>query len=519
MDAQSEGGGSPSPRCSQSSVQSSASATTLGTPSTSPATTGCQQTQLNEDFNQLAAYLAKEKAPKGLHNALQRIRDACERVAKQSTTDAIHSLQEAVQKLTVQIEAKPTGLHATGPLGTSYAAAAQRGATVELQSRTQSRIEPTKPVPVRHKREIIVTRGKETLEKAQRTGKEVIEQLNSVGIGGQIVAARRLPSGDMVLTTDDEQTRTKWLVDHKWLAVFGVGARVKRREFVVLAHGIRVAQVQESAQAVKDIYRQNPKLQGSVEVLRVAWAKKLLRAGRKTGPLHISVAEPEQANTLIQSGLVWDYQLHDCEPFTGECQVTQCFNCYQYGHVARMCRDTPRCGFCAALGHATNDCLSKEDRTKHRCVPCGTTTAKHSSWDQSCPIRTKQVESAKLAYSTRPSLFQEHLARQAAATAQITTITPTPTETASNNSSTVLEPKGRAEPEPQAKRPRGRPRKIPNVPTTTAPTTTTLTPTPAEIASGNSCTTLRTVEPQIIRPGDRPQGSTNTASKNVASTQ
>jgi hypothetical protein len=99
MDAQSEGGGSPSLRCSQSSIQSSASATTPSTPSTpstSPATTGCQQTQLNEDLNQLAAYLAKEKAPKGLHNALQQIRDACERVAKQSTTDAIHSLQEAV---------------------------------------------------------------------------------------------------------------------------------------------------------------------------------------------------------------------------------------------------------------------------------------------------------------------------------------------------------------------------------------------------------------------------------------
>jgi hypothetical protein len=89
MDAQSEGGGSLSPGCSQSSVQSSASATTPSTPSTSLATTGCQQTQLNEDFNQLAAYLAKEKALKGLHNALKWICDACERVTKQSTTDVI----------------------------------------------------------------------------------------------------------------------------------------------------------------------------------------------------------------------------------------------------------------------------------------------------------------------------------------------------------------------------------------------------------------------------------------------
>jgi hypothetical protein len=65
---------------------------------------------------------------------------------------------------------------------------------------------------------------------------------------------------------------------------------------VVLAHGTRVGHVQESAQAVQNIYRQNTKLQSAVEILRVAWAKKLLRADRKTGPLHISVAELEQAN-------------------------------------------------------------------------------------------------------------------------------------------------------------------------------------------------------------------------------
>jgi hypothetical protein len=47
----------------------------------------------------------------------------------------------------------------------------------------------------------------------------------------------------MVLTTDKEQTRTKWLVDHKWLAVFRVEAQVIKQEFIVLAHGIRVAQV------------------------------------------------------------------------------------------------------------------------------------------------------------------------------------------------------------------------------------------------------------------------------------
>jgi hypothetical protein len=89
----------------------------------------CQQTNLNAEFEQFAAYLVDRMAPKALREALQRIQDAFEENAsKQTTTDAIHTLQEAVMKLTVQIEAKTTGTHASGPLGTSYAAAAQCGA-------------------------------------------------------------------------------------------------------------------------------------------------------------------------------------------------------------------------------------------------------------------------------------------------------------------------------------------------------------------------------------------------------
>jgi hypothetical protein len=51
---------------------------------------------------------------------------------------------------------------------------------------------------------------------------------------------------------------------------------VKRREFAIIAHGIRVNQIQSQAQAISEIYRQNPKLQGTVEIIRVAFTKKLL---------------------------------------------------------------------------------------------------------------------------------------------------------------------------------------------------------------------------------------------------
>ena len=135
-------------------------------------------------------------------------------------------------------------------------------------------------------------RGEETASQAQRTGKELAEQLNSTGMLGQVVAIRRLPSGDSLLTMDEEKTRDSWLKETKWLAVYGRNARVKRREFIVLAHGIKVNQVQDQNKAKREIYNQDPKLQDSVEILRVTWSKKLIRSGRTTGPLQISVAEP-----------------------------------------------------------------------------------------------------------------------------------------------------------------------------------------------------------------------------------
>jgi hypothetical protein len=102
--------------------------------------------------------------------------------------------------------------------------------------------------------------------------------------------------------------------------MFGEGARVKRREFAVVAHRIRVNQVQGNA--IKEIYKQNLRLRGSVEILRVAFSKKLLQSSCTTSLLVISMAEPEQANCLIDAGLVWHYELHDCKPFNRDCIVT-----------------------------------------------------------------------------------------------------------------------------------------------------------------------------------------------------
>src|SRR5438045_3421016 len=357
----------------------------------------CIQTKLTEDIKIIAAYLAVEGTPAHVGHMLRRVQNAVGELlagAQLSNTElAVQELRTEIRKISEKVEntRKP-----------SYAAAAAAGAGI---TQAQNRNITTKAVPTRHKREITVTGRNLNPAQVRRTNKETIEQLNAWKIAGDVVAICQLQSGDFVLTMDEEQTRVSWLKDNKWLETFGAGARVKRREFAVLAHGIRVSQAQNQKQTIADIYKQNPRFTGTVEILRTAFSRKLLRSGRKIGPLIISVAEPEQANCLIDAGLIFGYELHNCEPYEGNCVVTQCFNCYNYGHEAGKCRNTGRCGFCGAPGHATNECIGKDDPGTYRCVPC---RGKHQSWSRDCSVRKKQVEAAQAAYNQRPARYQTY---------------------------------------------------------------------------------------------------------------
>jgi hypothetical protein len=119
-----------------------------------------------------------------------------------------------------------------------------------------------------------------------------------------------------------------------------------------LAHGVQVRAVNQADQtgAIASIYAQNPRLRDVVRIVRVGWAKRTLTSGERVAALYIGVAEPDQANHLIDTGLLINSELYDCELFDGSCYITQCFKCYQYNHTAKHCKSVARCGFCGTAG-------------------------------------------------------------------------------------------------------------------------------------------------------------------------
>jgi hypothetical protein len=308
----------------------------------------------------------------------------------------VQKLTEAVADL-VKKQSQP----AHPPAPKTYAAALQAG----LPPWTGP--PPVKEVPTRLSREIVVRNSEATPEDRSRPINQIVENINrtkSAEIKGKVMAARRLPSGDITITADTKETKELLERDKSWLAAVSRTAWVNRRKFPVMVHGMKVASVDCSKQeeAIKEILGQNTHLSSKIEILRVQWPKKALRRGKATTCLIIDVASPEQANTLIDEGLLFHSELKECELYHGDCRITQCYNCQRYGHTARICRNQKKCGICAAPGHDDKACNFREDATRHRCVNC---SLNHPAWASSCAERGKQAAKARLAYATRPRRY------------------------------------------------------------------------------------------------------------------
>jgi hypothetical protein len=60
---------------------------------------------------------------------------------------------------------------------------------------------------------------------------------------------------------------------------------------------------------------------------------------------------PERATRLCDRGLIWQAQIFNCEPYSADLRIRRCFQCHQFGHIGRFCKNKARCGHCAGAAH------------------------------------------------------------------------------------------------------------------------------------------------------------------------
>lgn len=78
--------------------------------------------------------------------------------------------------------------------------------------------------------------------------------------------------------------------------------------------------------------------------------------------------------------------------------LTRCYNCQQYGHSAKYCREgSPTCGHCGCTGHSIKECPKSSEPAK--CATClrFKKSADHKTGEQLCPAK-KSAEARHLSY-------------------------------------------------------------------------------------------------------------------------
>jgi hypothetical protein len=219
--------------------------------------------------------------------------------------------------------------------------------------------------------------------------------------GREVVAVRKLPSGDLRLFLTNERTKVALLQDRSWIACFGQSCSIAENIYKVLVHSIRVDSIDpRRAEDAAKLQEENQALHDGLKITRLSWLNRGHAPGKTHGSLIVGVATEQMANWIIRRGLVSNFAIHLAEYYSPESRLTQCFKCQAYGHVAPVCRKAESCGHCAGK-HNTKDCVTQ---SQLKCANCG---KKHAAWNHECSVRRAAKVKSMQARYTAPTRFPQ----------------------------------------------------------------------------------------------------------------
>jgi hypothetical protein len=262
--------------------------------------------------------------------------------------------------------------------------------------------EPAKIVPARHLREVVINTSGTSVDMQKRTSKEIVAAVNTASSMKGAVAARQLPSGSTVITFLGQESKDWHTENPAWaITAFGPTAEIRHRTYTVVAKRLRTEDVKEVSP--KDMAKEMAE-ENRMKISRVK-VKRVRDQNARYTTLLVDVNTVEHANQLCERGLVWEAQIYQCEPFSGDLRPLQCYKCWDFGHMAKWCKKEARCGRCAATAHegGEENCPSNRGEVPKRCPVCG---KGHTVWDRKCPEATKHWNTAREAYAHRPARFE-----------------------------------------------------------------------------------------------------------------
>lgn len=324
---------------------------------------------------------------------LTTVRKICNAAQNQTGNISLASLRRVVAE---EVKAAVNGAQDKR----SWATVASQGSS---HAQAQQPAAPTKTVPARINKEVLVRGRGMPADLAKRTPQEIVQAVNQVSMKKGAVAARKLPSGDTVVTFQGTASRDWHSTNNGWIKeAFGQQAEESKRTFAVLLKGAWKRDLQGTTEEAfgKEI--------GLRTVDKVKFrVPKHQEATRAT--VLVALTSQEEARKACDEGVIWRAQLLDCEPYWAALSPVQCFKCWKWGHTQHYCRTTPLCPRCGTKAHGEGgrdgeaQCPTHNNEIPLRCPVCG---GRHPAWSKECPEKLKVLSKAKEAYQSRPRTYE-----------------------------------------------------------------------------------------------------------------
>jgi hypothetical protein len=346
----------------------------------------------------LAKTLAKE-----LSQAHQKLRAAAAGKAVEATS-AFPSLQSLRKVIAEEVKAAVAGAREAVPAAKAATPAAATWATIAGGALGPQQTVPKKVVPARLSREVLVKAREATPDLAKRNPQEIVQAVNAVSTRKGAVAARKLPSGDVIVTFQDTAAKD-WHsepANQRWIQqAFGEKARENGRTFAVLVKGIHRESLQSVTEeafgkeigdrGVEKVKFRLPKDQ------KLRWATAL-----------VTFDSQEAARRACDEGVIWRAQVFNCEPYWAALSPVQCYRCWKWGHIQHHCKKEALCPRCGTAAHGEGGRTGEDLCPTHRghpfnCPACG---GRHPAWAGECPVKAKELTRAREAYQHRPRTFE-----------------------------------------------------------------------------------------------------------------
>jgi hypothetical protein len=320
---------------------------------------------------------------------------------REAKTAAIESIDVGKAVLSIARDIKNKGPQQSAPA--SYAAVAAQGAmSASIHSPQNAR------PPAQTQREIIVNiRNPETIQHIRdldpRNLKAHVEKAiaQSGTISIKVMSVNQLQSGDLsVKTTTPNEMQILRQTAEDWIPRIGNGTSIRSQTYGVLIHSVYTKDIDMNRleDTIASILAENKPFIPTAEIKYAGWLNRNAPT-KAASTLLLEFTKPEDANKIIDEGLVWQGIFHDTERYERQCRLKQCFKCQKYGHIGTQCKAPPACGYCAQ-NHNSRDCPSRTNQdTPKKCVCCRGT---HEAWSSHCPIRKDQLARTKSAYENRP---------------------------------------------------------------------------------------------------------------------